>query len=52
MIKTPLVSIDLEQASQIVKALERSDLKLNVALWLYLSEYEDWRLVEMLKACD
>lgn len=27
-----------------VEALERADLPMKVALWLYFGEYEDWRL--------
>ncbi len=28
-----------------VEILDRAKLKVNVALWVHLSEYEDWRLV-------
>jgi hypothetical protein len=39
------VSLDVERGLQVVNVLERAKLNINVALWVYLSEYEDWRLV-------
>jgi hypothetical protein len=45
MDKTALVSVDIARASEVVSALERARLKINVAVWVYLSEHEDWRLV-------
>ena len=43
--KTLLVTMDVPLGAKIVEALDHSDLPLSVALWAYLSEYEDWRLV-------
>lgn len=45
MDKTALVSLDIERGKQIVHALDGAKVKISVALWAYLSEYEDWRLV-------
>jgi hypothetical protein len=44
MDKTALVSLDFQRGAEIVDVLERSGLKINAALRLYSSEYEDWRL--------
>ena len=40
-----LVTINVPLGANIVEALDHSDLAISVALWAYLSEYEDWRLV-------
>ena len=40
-----MVSLDVHRGMELVEALERAKLKIGVALWMYLSEYEDWRLV-------
>ncbi len=40
-----MVSIDVGQGSEILEALERARVKVSVALWMFLSEFEDWRLV-------
>ena len=45
MDKTALVTEDFAAGLELVQALEHSDLSVSVALWLYLSEYEDWRFV-------
>src|SRR5437870_8170056 len=45
MDKTALVSLDIERGREILDALERAKLKMAIALWVYSSEYEDWRLV-------
>ena len=45
MDKAALVSVDLEKGSELLDALDRAKLKVSVALWVYLSEYEDWRSV-------
>ncbi len=39
------VNLDLERGREIVDALDRTNLKVAVALWAILPEYEDWRLV-------
>ena len=45
MVKTSLVSTDIESGSEVLEFLDRSKAKANVALWAVLPEYEDWRLV-------
>ena len=45
MDKIALVSVDLERGLELVEVLERASVKVNVALWVLFSEYEDWRLV-------
>lgn len=43
MDKAPLVTNDLANGIQWLKALDDSHLETSVALWVYLPEYEDWR---------
>ena len=45
MDKAALVNIDIDRGSIILAALDGAGLDVRVALWLYASEYEDWRLV-------
>jgi hypothetical protein len=45
MDKTLLVGPDLETGRRILKALDEADIKISVALWGFLSQYEDWRLI-------
>ena len=45
MDKTALVSLDIERGCEIVDALEDAKIRLAIALWANLAEYEDWRLV-------
>jgi hypothetical protein len=45
MDKAAMVSIEVNLGSELLGILERAKLKVNVALWMFLSEYEDWRLV-------
>lgn len=40
-----MVSIDVSRGSEILEALDRAKVRVSVALWMFLSEYEDWRLV-------
>ena len=40
-----LVSLDIERGREVLDALERANLKVSTALWVYSPEYEDWRLV-------
>ena len=47
-----MVSLEVDRGREIVAALERAKLKLGVALWMYLSEYEDWRLVVCARQLD
>ncbi len=45
MDKTVLVVRDLANGTEILQALDAANLAIRVALWAYLSEYPDWRLV-------
>jgi hypothetical protein len=45
MVKIALVSTDIDRGLDVVKALERANIKVNAALWAVLPEYEDWRMV-------
>ena len=45
MDKAALVSVDISKGFEIFDTLERANVKVSVALWAFLSEYEDWRLV-------
>ncbi len=45
MDKIALVSFDVEKGAELLECLDRAKLRINVALWVFLSEYEDWRLV-------
>ena len=40
-----LVSVDIDRGAEIIETLDRAKVKVAVALWAFLSEYEDWRLV-------
>jgi hypothetical protein len=39
------LSVDLDSGSEILRILDRAKVKVSVALWAHLSDYEDWRLV-------
>ena len=45
MDKAPLVTADFAVGEEILKILDHSGLEINLAMWLYLPEYEDWRFV-------
>ena len=45
MDKAALVNIDIARGTEIVDAIEGASVRVSVALWVCLSEYEDWRLV-------
>ena len=45
MDKTALVSVDIEMGRRVLDALDGAKIKVAVALWGVLAEYEDWRLV-------
>jgi hypothetical protein len=47
-----LVSIDIPLGREVISALEAAGLTVNVALWAWLSEYEDWRLVLASRTLD
>ncbi len=40
-----MVAAEFAAGAELVQALDRSTLSISVTLWLYLSEYEDWRFV-------
>ena len=40
-----LVSVDLDKGSEILRILDEAGLRVSVALWALLEEYNDWRLV-------
>ncbi len=52
MDKASMVSLDIERGKELLEALERAKVKVSVALWAYLSEYEDWRLVVSSRQLD
>lgn len=43
--KTLLVNIDLDLGQEILRALDDAGIPVSVALWAYLPEFEDWRLI-------
>jgi len=45
MDKASLVSIDVERGAEILDILDHSKVTINVALWMHLAEYGDWRMV-------
>ena len=45
MDKTTMVGVEISKGAEVVEILDHANLKVSVALWAYLSEYEDWRLV-------
>ena len=45
MDKKVLVEADFAAGVKLLQALDRSDLSISVALWLYSAEHEDWRFV-------
>jgi hypothetical protein len=45
MDKAAMVSLDIDRGAKLLDTLLGAKVKVNVALWMYLSEYEDWRLV-------
>lgn len=52
MDKTALVAVDFMIGPELVKALDRSTLSISVALWVYLSVYEDWRFLLAARRLD
>jgi hypothetical protein len=40
-----MVSVDVSRGAEILEILDHAKLRINVALWVFLEEYEDWRLV-------
>lgn len=52
MDKAALVSVDLERGREVIEALERTNVKVSIAIWAYLPEYEDWRLIVSAREFD
>jgi hypothetical protein len=45
MDKAVLVGPDIEKGAKILQILDDAGLKVSVALWAFLPDYEDWRLI-------
>jgi len=45
MDKTALVNFDVERGRRVLDAIDDAKINIAVALWAYLPEYADWRLV-------
>jgi len=45
MDKAALVGFEVEKGSKILHILDEAGVAVKVALWAYLDEYEEWRLV-------
>jgi hypothetical protein len=45
MAQALLVNVDIGAGSEILNILDRAKVKISVALWAHLSEYEDWRMI-------
>jgi hypothetical protein len=43
--KTTLVNTDMEAGKNLLKKLDKAEFKVQAALWLYMSEPEEWRLI-------
>jgi hypothetical protein len=52
MYKTALVERDLAQGAEIVRILDEAGLRIKVALWVNLDEFNDWRLLLASKEFD
>ena len=52
MDQTVLVDRDIQRGAELLAALDRAHIKIYVALWANLGEYEDWRLVLAARAFD
>ena len=40
-----MVTADVDRGAEVVAGLDRAGIRVAVALWTFLSDYEDWRLV-------
>jgi hypothetical protein len=47
-----MVSLDIERGAALLGALDRAKLKVAVALWVHLEEYDDWWLVVSARRFD
>lgn len=52
MDKTALVSIDIAQGEMALAAMDAANIGVCVAVFVYLSAYDDWRLVIASKSLD
>ena len=52
MDKATLVGVDVDAGAKIIKALDDTQLKVNVAMWVVSPDYDDWRLVLASSALD
>lgn len=52
MDKAEMVSLDIHRGAELLDHLDRAKVKIAVALWTFLSEYEDWRLVVSARQFD
>ena len=44
MAQALLVNLDIDTGAELVDILDRAGVKPSVALWMFASEYEDWRI--------
>jgi len=47
-----MAGLDVDRGAEVLDALGRAKVKVSVALWTYLSEYEDWRLIVAARQFD
>lgn len=52
MDQSALVSLELEQGTKIIEALDKAGLAVDVALWAFLDEYRDWRIIVSSRELD
>ena len=52
MDKAEMASLDIDGGAALLDALDRAKLKVGVALWAHLAEYDDWRLVVSARRLD
>ena len=52
MDQTVLVGLDIALGEEILKALDAAGLKVNVAMWINLAEFDDWRFLLAARLLD
>jgi hypothetical protein len=45
MDKTPLVNKNIEDGKKLIEALDKSDFRLDGALWFYFADSDEWRFL-------
>lgn len=45
MVKTVLVEKDIEEGKRLIEELDKAGFKVQAALWLYMSDSDEWRLL-------